>query len=55
MPSPTEDAIKRAIQAERERCAKLARSRRVQGYVADIGCYACLERVAKAIEAGVSP
>lgn len=47
-----EKEVADAVAKERVRCAKLARSRRVQGYVSDIGCFACLERVAKAIEGG---
>lgn len=55
MPSPLEQAIADAVAVERARCAALARSRKVQSYVPDIGCYTCFEAIAAAIEAGEQP
>lgn len=50
-----ESAIDEAVKKERVRCAALARSRKVHGYVTDIGCHNCFERIAEAIERGEQP
>lgn len=46
------DEIERAVLAERERCLRIAMSRDIYGYVPDVGCFNCFERIANSIRRG---